>query len=214
MADHVTDNIVSKEGIVKGSTAMYEATTTVPRRRRNDEVVQVFLGSTDFPGESRPVQQGIEQSVTAGGLEADTEIIIGFLNNALYAAIVCILSYKRHYFMTVGIGARRAKDTFFQHVTEEQVHAEQLARRIVELGGEAVLSREQLLNRSYAEQVEEESLAEMISADLLAERSAIHYYRAMIASIGADDPTTREMLERIMARKEAHAKNLVSLLSD
>jgi bacterioferritin len=99
-------------------------------------------------------------------------------------------------------------------VAEEQAHADQLAERIVQLGGKAVFPLEWLLNRNHAEHVEEDSLAEMITADLFAEQSAIHNYRAMIATIGSDDPKTRQVLEHILMEEEAHAENLAGLVKD
>ena len=146
------------------------------------------------------------------GCKANTEAVIKVLNEALAAEVICILRYKRHYFMTAGIRARCVKEKFLQHVTEERAHADQLAERIVQLGGKPELSPEQLLSRSQAEHVEGDSLAEMITADLLAEQISIDSYRAMIASIGVEDPTTRQVLERILAQEEAHAENLASLL--
>jgi bacterioferritin len=136
------------------------------------------------------------------------------LNEALAAEIICILRYKRHYFMTAGIRARHVKAKFLQHVTEEQAHADQLAVRIIQLGGELDLAHEGLLNRYHTEHVEGDSLEEIITAGLIAERIAIDSYRAMIFSIGADDPTTRQVLEGILAQEEEHAENLADLLRD
>lgn len=143
--------------------------------------------------------------------------VIMLLNNALAAEIICILRYKRHYFMTAGIRARHVKAKFLQHVTEEQAHADQLAERIIQLGGELDLAHEPLMNRyhtEYAEHVEGDSLEEIIMAGLIAERIEIESYRAMIVYIGADDPFTRQVLERILGQEEAHAENLAGLLRD
>lgn len=148
------------------------------------------------------------------GNKTNTDTMIRLLNEALAAEIICILRYKRHYFMTAGISARSAKAKFIQHVAEERAHADLLAERIVQLGGKPELSPTQLLKRSHAEQVEGDSLAEMVTADLLAERISIDSYRAMIASIGDDDPTTRQVLERILVQEEAHAESLASLARD
>lgn len=146
--------------------------------------------------------------------KVNPETVIRLLNEALATEIICILRYKRHYFMTDGGNARHVKAKFLQHVTEEQAHADQLAERIVQLGGKSDLSLERLLNRSHAEHVEGDSLSQMVMADLMAERIAIEHYRTMIASIGADDPTTRQVLGRILAQEEAHAENLAVLLRD
>lgn len=148
------------------------------------------------------------------GYKANAETVIRLLNDALATEIICILRYKRHYFMTAGINSRHVKAKFFQHVIEEQAHADQLAERIVQLGGKLDLSPERLLNRSHAEHIEGDSLVEMVTADLIAERIEIDGYRGMIASIGADDPMTRQVLERILAQEEDHAENLAGLLRD
>jgi len=146
------------------------------------------------------------------GCKPNAETVVRLLNEALATEVICILRYKRHYFMTAGVSARHVKAKFLQHVAEEQAHADQLAERIVQLGGKPDLSQERLLNRSHAEHVEGDSLAEMITADLVAEQISIDSYHAMIASIGDDDPTTRQVLERILAQEEAHAENLASLM--
>ena len=116
------------------------------------------------------------------------------LNDALATKIICILRYKRHYFMTAGIRSRHVKAKFFQHVNEERAHADQLVECIVRMRSKTDLSPERLLSRSQAEHVEGDSLVEMITVDLLAERSSIDRYPAMIAAIGADDPTTQQGL--------------------
>jgi len=148
------------------------------------------------------------------GCKPNAETVVRLLNEALATEVICILRYKRHYFMTAGVSARHVKVKFLQYVAEEQAHADQLAERIVQLGGKPDLSPERLLNRSHAEHVEGDSLAEMITADLVAERTSIASYRAVIASIGDDDPTTCQVLERILAQEEAHAENLASLVRD
>ena len=156
--------------------------------------------------------KGAEGEVMTAGCTANAETVVRLLKEALVAEVICIVRYKRHYFMTAGVSARHVKVKFLQYVAEEQAHADQLAERITQLGGKPDLSLEQLLNRSDAEYVEGESLVEMITADLVAERISIDSYRAMIASIGDDDPTTRQIVERILAQEEAHAENLAGLL--
>lgn len=150
-------------------------------------------------------------AVTLGD-NASTETVIRLLNEALASEIACILRYKRHYFMTARISSHHVKAKMLQHVTEARAHADQLAERIVQLGGEPVLPLEQLLNRSHVEHVQGDSLEEMITADLIAERAAVESYRDMIASIGPADPTTRQVLEQIVAQEAEHAENLASLL--
>ena len=145
--------------------------------------------------------------------DAHTETVIGLLNDALATEILCIIRYKRHYFMTAGIRSRQAKAKFLQHVTEERTHADQLVERILQMGGKPNLSQEWLLSRRHPDHVAEDSLAEMIVADLLAERISIDSYRAMIASIGAADPTTQQVLQKILSQEEQHAADLAILLS-
>ena len=148
------------------------------------------------------------------GYKAKVEIVITLLNEALATEIVCVLRYKRHYFMAKGISSLSVKGEFLQHAIEEQAHADQLAERIVQLGGEPNLSPEGMLDRSHSEYIEGESLAEMITEDLIAERVAIDSYRDMITYVGTEDPTTRKVLEKILAQEEEHAEDLSSLLTD
>jgi bacterioferritin len=157
-------------------------------------------------------REGVEgRAMTLRG-KADVERVTGLLNEALATEVISILRYKRHYFMTTGIHARHVKAKFLQHVAEEQAHADQLAERILQLGSEPDLSLERLLNRSQAEYVAGDSLVELLTADLLAERRAIDSYRGLIACVGVDDPTTRQILEQILAQEEKHAEALASLL--
>ena len=156
----------------------------------------------------------MEDTETTDGNKADRKAVIGLLNEALATEVICILRYKRHYFMTAGSSARHAKAKFLQHVTEEREHADQLVERILQLGGKPELSPERLLTRSHAEHIEGELLVEMITADLLDERIAIASYRDMIAAIGSDDPTTQQVLARILAQEEAHAESLADLLRE
>ncbi len=144
--------------------------------------------------------------------KADRETVIKLLNEALATEIVCVLRYRRHYFMAEGMNAESVKSEFLAHAGEEQAHADQLAERIVQLGGEPNLSPEGLADRSHSEYIEGENLEDMIKEDLVAERIAIESYRDMIAFVGSDDPTTRRLLEEILMKEEEHAEDLVSLL--
>ncbi|HEX5876662.1 MAG TPA: ferritin-like domain-containing protein, partial [Pyrinomonadaceae bacterium] len=120
--------------------------------------------------------------------------------------------YKRHYFMASGIHAEGVAAEFLEHANDEQGHADRIAQRIVQLQGEPNFNPEGLLMRSHAEYVEGTSLTDMIQEDLVAERIAIDSYREMITYLGNDDPTSRRMLEEILAVEEEHADDLVSLL--
>src|SRR6476620_8322031 len=156
----------------------------------------------------------IENGAVTEGYSADRETVIKLLNEALATEIVCVLRYRRHYFMAAGINAEGVAAEFLQHSNEEQGHADQLSQRIVQLKGEPNLNPEGLLMRSHAEYVEGETLTDMIKEDLVAERIAIDSYREMITYFGNDDPTSRRMLESILAMEEEHADDLVNLLED
>ena len=159
-------------------------------------------------------RQHLEQGAVTPGYRADRETVIKLLNEALATEIVCVLRYKRHYFMASGINAQSVAQEFLQHANEEQLHADQLAQRIVQLGGEPNFAPEGLSTRSHSEYVEGNSLIEMIKEDLVAERIAIDSYREMITYFGNDDPTTRRLMETILAVEEEHADDLVSLLEE
>jgi len=134
------------------------------------------------------------------------------LNEALATELVCVLRYKRHYFMAKGIHSGPVKAEFQEHAAEEQSHADRIAERIVQLGGEPNFSPDGLLSRSHAEYVEGETLLDMIREDLVAERVAIDSYREMAAWFASFDTTTRRLLEEIQAVEEEHADDLAELL--
>ncbi len=159
-------------------------------------------------------RQHIEQGAVTEGYRADRTTVNRLLNEALATEIVCVLRYKRHYFMASGINAQSVAQEFLTHANEEQAHADEIAQRIVQLGGEPNLSPDGLLARSHSEYVEGANLVDMIKEDLVAERVAIDSYREMIAYLGNNDSTTRRMLEGILAMEEEHADDLVSLLAE
>jgi bacterioferritin len=167
---------------------------------------------TDIKTLRERARQHIERGAVTEGYSADRETVIKILNEALATEIVCVLRYKRHYFMANGIHAESVAAEFLQHANEEQGHADQIGQRIVQLGGAPNLNPDGLSSRSHAEYVEGETLLDMIKEDLVAERIAIDSYREMIQYLGNDDPTTRRMLEGILAMEEEHADDLVSLL--
>lgn len=169
---------------------------------------------TDIKTLRERARQHIEQGAITEGYSADRETVIKLLNEALATEIVCVLRYKRHYYMASGIHAESVAAEFLQHANEEQGHADLIAQRIVQLGGAPNFSPEGLLMRSHAEYVEGDTLNDMIMEDLVAERIAIDSYREMITYVGNDDPTTRRMLEGILAMEEEHADDLVSLLEN
>jgi bacterioferritin len=155
----------------------------------------------------------VEEGALTSGYKAKPDVVLRLLNNALATEIVCVLRYKRHYYMAKGINSDSVKAEFLEHAQDEQSHAELLAKRIVQLGGEPNFSPEGILDRSHSEYVEGTTLEDMIREDLVAERIAIDSYRHMIEYIGGDDPTTRRILEKVTAKEEEHAEDLASLLS-
>jgi bacterioferritin len=157
----------------------------------------------------RQVQDG---AVTAS-YAADREAVLGLLNQALATEIVCVLRYRRHYFMVSGAVGEAIKDELLKHANEEQAHADKLAERIVQLGGEPDMNPASLTARSHSEYVEGKSLADMLREDLVAERIAIESYGEMIRYVGEGDPTTRRLLEGILANEEEHAEELASMLA-
>lgn len=167
---------------------------------------------TDIKTLRERARQHIENGAVTQGYSADRETVVKLLNEALATEIVCVLRYRRHYFMASGINAESVAAEFLQHSNEEQGHADQIAQRIVQLKGEPDLNPEGLLTRSHAEYNEGTSLTDMIKEDLVAERIAIDSYREMITYFGKDDPTSRRMMEGILAVEEEHADDLVSLL--
>jgi bacterioferritin len=154
----------------------------------------------------------IEQGAVTAGYAADRSAVLLALNEALATELVCVLRYRRHHFMARGIHSQAVAAEFLAHANEELGHADLLAERIVQLGGEPDFSPNTLLARSHAEYVEGKSLAEMITENLVAERIAIDSYRHTLTSLGNQDPTTQRMLESILAVEEEHADDLADLL--
>jgi bacterioferritin len=169
---------------------------------------------TDITELRRRARQHIEQGAVTDAYRADRDTVIKLLNEALATELVCVLRYKRHYFMAQGIHSDPIASEFLQHANEEQGHADEIANRIVQLGGSPNFSPEGMLSRSHSEYVEGSTLVEMIREDLIAERVAIDSYTEMIRYIGENDYTTRRMLEGILAVEEEHADDLASFLSD
>lgn len=157
-------------------------------------------------------RKDIEEGAVTSGYAADRKVVIKLLNEALATELVCVLRYKRHYFMAKGIHSESVKAEFLQHANEEMAHADRLAKRITELGGEPDFSPDGLSERSHAEYVAGDTLNAMIKEDLIAERIAIESYREMIVYLADADPTTQRMLKEILAMEEEHAEDLSSLM--
>jgi bacterioferritin len=136
------------------------------------------------------------------------EDIVRLLNDALATELVCVMRYKRHYFTANGVASPAIAEEFLVHANEESAHSDRIAERIVQLGGEPDFNPKTLLDRSHADYDEALDLQAMVRANLVAERIAVETYRQMISLIGDKDPTTRRMLEEILADEEEHADEL------
>ena len=158
-------------------------------------------------------RQHIEDGAVTQTYAADRQTVLRLLNEALATELVCTLRYRRHYFMANGVQAEAVKEEFRTHALEEQAHADLIAARIVQLDGEPNFDPRGLAERSHAECVAGDSLNDMIREDLIAERVAIDSYKEMITYLGSNDPTTKRMLEEILAKEEEHAEDLSSMLT-
>ena len=167
---------------------------------------------TDVKTLREQARQHIEAGAVTVGYSADLPVVLKLLNEALATEMVCVLRYRRHHFMARGIHSSAIADEFLAHSNEEQAHADRIAQRIVQLGGEPDFSPDTLSARSHAEYVPGKTLVEMIKEDLVAERIAIDSYREMIQYLGHQDPTTSHMLRGILAVEEEHADELADLL--
>jgi bacterioferritin len=160
----------------------------------------------------RRAREHMQQGAVTDSYTLDRDTVLKLLNEALATELVCVLRYKYHYYMASGINSQAIKAEFLEHANQEQAHADQLAERITQLSGKPNLSPVGLLDRSHADYVEGVDLVDMIKEDLVAERIAIDSYREMIHYIGTDDPTSRRVLESILAQEEEHAEDMNTLL--
>ena len=168
---------------------------------------------TDVKTLRKRARQHIEEGAVTSSYGGDTTAAIKVLNDALATEIVCVLRYKRHYFMAKGIHAGSVAAEFLEHANDEQAHADRISERIVQLGGAPNLSPEGLLSRSHTEYLEaNDDLVEMIKENLVAERIAVDSYREIATYFAAFDTTTRKMIEEIQAEEEEHADDLADLL--
>jgi bacterioferritin len=167
---------------------------------------------TDVSELRRRARVHIERGAVTEGYRGDVTTVIDLLNQALATELVCVLRYKRHYFMASGIHAQAVAQEFLEHANEEQGHADQIAQRITQLGGAPDMNPEGLAMRSHSEYVEGTTLLDMLQEDLVAERVAIESYSEMIHYVGDNDPTTRRLLEATLAVEEEHAEDLKTLL--
>jgi bacterioferritin len=154
----------------------------------------------------------IEKGPVTQDYTLDREAVVRVLNEALATEIVCVLRYRFHYYMASGIHSAAVAEEFQEHAAEEQAHADALALRIKQLGGKPEMNPEVLTRNAHSEYKEGTSLSDMIREDLIAERIAIETYREMVRYFGDRDPTTRALIEEILAKEEEHADELAGLL--
>jgi bacterioferritin len=168
---------------------------------------------TDIETLRARARQNIEQGPITDAYGADRDRVIEVLNEALATEIVCVLRYKRHYYMADGLNAGPVADEFLQHANEEMGHVDQIALRITQLQGAPNFNPEGITDRSHAEYVEGTTLVDMIKEDLIAERIAIESYNEIARWLGDGDPTTRRLMEEILAVEEEHADDLLNLMA-
>ncbi len=158
-------------------------------------------------------RKNLDDGAVTKSFPEDKDFIIKKLNESLATEWVCVLRYMRHYFCASGLVSEPIKDHFLEHAKAEQRHADMIAERIVQLGGEPDLNPATLTERSHAEYKEGKTLKEMVTEDLVAERIAIESYRELIAYVGDRDTTTKTMLEKILASEEEHADEFSDFLA-
>jgi bacterioferritin len=168
---------------------------------------------TDIETLRRRAREHIEQGAVTQSYDADRDTVIQLLNDALATEIVCNLRYRHHYFIADGLHAQYVKEEFMEHANEELQHADQIAERIRQLGGNPDFNPANLLTRSHAQYDVKTRLTDLIQEDLIAERIAIDSYREIVQFLGQKDPTSRRLMEEILAKEEEHADDLSSLLS-
>jgi bacterioferritin len=178
-----------------------------------DDLTRKARPLTDVATLRARARQHIEEGAVTAGYTGDRKEVLRLLNQALATELICVLRYKRHYFMARGIHAATVAEEFHEHAAEELAHADRIAERIVQLGGEPDFSPMTLMARSHAEYVEGRTLLDMIKENLVAERIAIDSYREMAHYLGDDDPTTKRMIESILAVEEEHADELSDLVA-
>ncbi len=167
---------------------------------------------TDIKTIRERARREINEGAVTPDYALDKEQVCKILNEALATEIVCVLRYKFHYFMASGIHKEGVAAEFLQHSIEEQAHADLIAERIKQLGGKPEMNPAVVAGRAHAEYVEGDSLVDMIKENLVAERIAIQTYREMVNFFGDKDPTSRVMMEGILAQEEEHADDMADLL--
>ena len=186
-------------------------------KKEEKPAMEAALAEGDFLSDVQELRRRARKHIADGavtqGYLADRKKVIDVLNQALATEIVCVLRYKRHYFMANGIHAKAVAQEFLQHANEEQGHADSIAERITQLDGEPDFSPEGLATRSHSEYKEGKTLVDMIQEDLVAERIAIESYGEIVRFLGDRDITSRRLMESILAVEEEHADDMKNLLA-
>jgi bacterioferritin len=160
----------------------------------------------------RRARQGLMDGALTSSYTLDPKAVVGLLNEALATELVCALRYKRHYYVAKGIKSRLAATEFLEHAQQEAEHADRIAERIVQLGGNPDFNPATLTQRAHASYHDGTALRDMIIEDLVAERIAIDSYRELVQYLGEQDSTTRKLIEEILAVEEEHAEDMMDLL--
>lgn len=160
----------------------------------------------------RKAREHLDDGAVTQNYGGKVEDAVTLLNHAVATEIVCILRYKFHAVCATGIASEAVKQEFAQHATEEEQHLDLLAERINQIGGKPNLDPDGVLSRAASQYVEGQTLVDMIRENLVAERIAIETYREMVRYFGDRDPTTRVLLEKILAQEEEHANDMHDLL--
>jgi len=210
-ADKKDDKKIAKQVASTGGNA--QATMpTVPTSGPTGQSTSAPAGMTDVRTLRERARKSIDDGAVTVSYTADRKQVVRLLNEALATEWVCVLRYYRHYFMASGMLADSVKAEFLEHAHQEQEHANRIAERIVQLGGEPDLNPDTLTARSHAEYKPGQDLRDMVKEDLIAERIAIDSYREMILYIGDRDTTTKRILEDVLAQEEEHANDMADLL--
>jgi bacterioferritin len=167
---------------------------------------------SDIQAIRKRARKHIEDGAVTGGYKGDRKTVIKILNEALATEIVCVLRYKRHHYTAKGIHSLAVAEEFLEHANEEQGHADRIAERITQLDGEPNFDPAGILTRSHSQYVAGDNLIEMIKEDLIAERIAIESYSEIIRYLADNDPTSRRLMEEILANEEEHAEEMKTLL--
>jgi bacterioferritin len=167
---------------------------------------------TDIQEIRRRARQHMQDGAVTDSYKGDRKDVLRVRNEALATEIVCVLRYKRHHYMAKGIHSQAVAEESLEHAAEEQGHADQIAERITQLDGEPNFNPDGLLTRSHSEYVEGERLVEVIRQDLVAERIAVESYSEIIRYLADNDPTSKRMIEKILAKEEEHADDMKTLL--